>query len=146
MEQDRPLLSRRPGRPAAKESLWITWEKPSSALRLGLLIKSYQGKFREGTSPLGGSDVMASQHHADFRSRASHWPRVRNMPLCSLCSNSMVAPEASALQADGDVSYLWSCDSCGHGFVTHAAIWANRQCSFGKETGLVVSRGRAAAL
>ena len=97
-------------------------EKLSSAQRLGLLIKSHQGKFREGTSLLGGSDIMASQHQTDFRSLASHWPRVRNMPLCSLCSNSMVAPEASALQADGDVSYLWSCDSCGHGFVTHAAI------------------------
>src|SRR4029077_7937634 len=99
-------------------------EKPSLAQHLGLLIKSHQGKFREGTSLLGGSG-MASQHQTAFRSRASLWPRVRNMPLCSLCSNSMVAPEASALQADGDVSYLWSCDSCGHGFVTQAAIWVN---------------------
>jgi hypothetical protein len=100
-------------------------EKPSSAWQLGLLIKSHQGIFRKGTSLLGGSDIMALQHQTDFRPQASHWPRVRNMPMCSLCSNSMVAPEASALEADGDVSYLWSCDSCGHGFVTQAAIWVN---------------------
>jgi len=118
-------------------------EKPSSAWHLGLLMKSHQGKFREGTSLLGGSDIMASQHQTAFRSRASHWPRVRNMPLCSLCSNSMVAPEASALQADGDVSYLWSCDSCGQGFVTHAAIWVNLRSV--KKKGRRVLRARAAA-
>jgi uncharacterized protein with PIN domain len=50
-----------------------------------------------------------------------HWPRVRDMPRCSICSNSMVAPEASALKSNGSVSYVWSCDSCGHAFVTHAA-------------------------
>ena len=33
----------------------------------------------------------------------------------------MVAPEASALRADGKVSYLWSCDCCGQSLVTNAA-------------------------
>src|SRR6201984_3436551 len=100
-------------------------EKPSSAWHLGLLMKSHQGKFREGTSLLGGRDIMALPHQTAFRPQTSHWPRVRNMPMCSLCSNSMVAPEASALQADGDVSYLWSCDSCGHGFVHETPILGN---------------------
>jgi hypothetical protein len=50
------------------------------------------------------------------------WPRARNMPRCSICSDLMVAPEASALQAGGKVVYLWSCDTCGQGFVTQASI------------------------
>src|ERR1700681_1997766 len=61
-------------------------------------------------------------HQTEIQSRATHWPRARNMPLWSLCSTSMVAQEASALQPDGGVSYLWGCDSCGHGFVTYAAV------------------------
>ena len=48
------------------------------------------------------------------------WPRA--MPRCSICSDLMVAPEASALQADDRVVYLWSCDTCGQGFVTQASI------------------------
>ena len=44
------------------------------------------------------------------------------MPRCSICSDLMVAPEASALQGGGKVSYLWSCDTCGQGFVTQASI------------------------
>jgi hypothetical protein len=45
---------------------------------------------------------------------------MRDMPRCSICSDSMVAPEASVLKSDGEVSYLWSCDTCGHSFVTRA--------------------------
>jgi hypothetical protein len=30
----------------------------------------------------------------------------------------MVAAEASAYLADNVVSYLWTCDTCGYGFVT----------------------------
>jgi hypothetical protein len=30
----------------------------------------------------------------------------------------MVAAEASALLANNVVSYLWTCETCGHGFVT----------------------------
>jgi hypothetical protein len=44
------------------------------------------------------------------------------MPRCPICSDVMVAPEASALQSGGEVGYLWSCDTCGHGFVTQALI------------------------
>ena len=51
---------------------------------------------------------------------ARQWPRTRNMPRCPLCSDSMVAPEAASVLQSGEVSYLWSCDSCGQGFVTQA--------------------------
>jgi hypothetical protein len=33
----------------------------------------------------------------------------------------MVAAEASAYVADKIVSYLWTCDTCGYGFVTKHA-------------------------
>ena len=34
----------------------------------------------------------------------------------------MIAAEASALNTDNVVSYLWSCDVCGYGFVTDYAV------------------------
>mgnify|MGYP000223312149 FL=1 len=40
----------------------------------------------------------------------------------------MVAAEGSALTVDGGVSYLWSCETCGYGFVTRhtmRAEWCN---------------------
>ncbi|MCL2715637.1 MAG: hypothetical protein FWD68_13885 [Alphaproteobacteria bacterium] len=40
------------------------------------------------------------------------------LPHCPICSDTMVAAEASVLSADLVVSHLWSCDTCGCGFVT----------------------------
>jgi rubrerythrin len=34
----------------------------------------------------------------------------------------MVAAEASAFVADNVISYLWTCDTCGYGFVTKHAL------------------------
>jgi predicted RNA-binding Zn ribbon-like protein len=43
-------------------------------------------------------------------------------PVCVVCSDTMVAAEASVLLADNEISYLWTCDTCGCGFVTkHSA-------------------------
>lgn len=44
--------------------------------------------------------------------------RPSDKPNCVICSDTMVAAEASALLADDEVSYLWTCDTCGCGFVT----------------------------
>lgn len=44
--------------------------------------------------------------------------RPSDKPICVICSDTMVAAEASALLADNEVSYLWTCDTCGCGFVT----------------------------
>ena len=44
--------------------------------------------------------------------------RVSAKPTCAVCAASMVAAEASVLGPDHVVSYLWSCDICGYGFVT----------------------------
>jgi hypothetical protein len=41
-----------------------------------------------------------------------------DLPICPVCADSMVAAEASAYLSDSLVSYLWTCDTCGYGFVT----------------------------
>ena len=47
---------------------------------------------------------------------------VSRRPVCKICSDTMVAAEASAFLTDDSVSYLWSCDNCGYGFVTNHAV------------------------
>jgi len=49
-------------------------------------------------------------------------PRGSDLPACPVCADSMVAAEASAFLSDDMVSYLWTCDTCGYGFVTRHAI------------------------
>ena len=49
-------------------------------------------------------------------------PRGSDLPTCPVCADSMVAAEASAYLSEHLISYLWTCDTCGYGFVTkHAA-------------------------
>ncbi|MBS0530188.1 MAG: hypothetical protein JSS22_12455 [Proteobacteria bacterium] len=45
-------------------------------------------------------------------------PRESDLPTCPVCADSMIAAEASAYLSDSIISYLWSCDTCGYGFVT----------------------------
>jgi C4-type Zn-finger protein len=45
-------------------------------------------------------------------------PRGSDMPTCTVCADTMVAAEASAFVSDNVISYLWTCDTCGYGFVT----------------------------
>jgi hypothetical protein len=61
---------------------------------------------------------------AEFLSTVSHSPDPRgcDLPTCPVCADSMVAAEASAYLADNIVSYLWTCDTCGYGFVTRHAL------------------------
>jgi hypothetical protein len=49
-------------------------------------------------------------------------PRGSELPACPVCADSMVAAEASAFVTDNIVSYLWTCDTCGYGFVTKHAL------------------------
>jgi C4-type Zn-finger protein len=49
-------------------------------------------------------------------------PRGSDLPTCPVCADSMVAAEASAFVADDVISYLWTCDTCGYGFVTKHAL------------------------
>jgi hypothetical protein len=45
-------------------------------------------------------------------------PRMADRPICAICADSIVAAEASAFLSDDVISYLWTCDNCGYGFVT----------------------------
>jgi hypothetical protein len=49
-------------------------------------------------------------------------PRGCDLPTCPVCADSMVAAEASAYVAESIISYLWTCDTCGYGFVTRHAL------------------------
>jgi hypothetical protein len=49
-------------------------------------------------------------------------PRVCDLPICPVCADSMVAAEASAYVTSNVISYLWTCDTCGYGFVTKHAL------------------------
>jgi hypothetical protein len=49
-------------------------------------------------------------------------PRGSELPTCPVCADSMIAAEASAYVSDNVISYLWTCDTCGYGFVTKHAL------------------------
>src|SRR5215475_2999783 len=49
-------------------------------------------------------------------------PRGSDLPTCPVCADSMVAAEASAYLHDNMISYLWTCDNCGYGFVTKHSL------------------------
>jgi hypothetical protein len=61
---------------------------------------------------------------AEVLSTVSHNPDPRgsDLPTCPVCADSMVAAEASAYLTDNVISYLWTCDTCGYGFVTKHAL------------------------
>jgi hypothetical protein len=55
--------------------------------------------------------------------KPSHpFPRGSELPTCTVCADTMIAAEASAFVTDDVVSYLWTCDTCGYGFVTKHAV------------------------
>lgn len=47
--------------------------------------------------------------------------RARSLAICPICRDTVVAAEASALRG-GYVQHLWSCETCGYGFVTEGKI------------------------
>ncbi len=49
-------------------------------------------------------------------------PRGSDLPDCPVCADSMIAAEASAYLSDNVISYLWTCDTCGYGFVTKHTV------------------------
>jgi hypothetical protein len=48
--------------------------------------------------------------------------RLGDRATCPVCADSMVAAEASAFVSENQVSYLWTCDTCGYGFVTSHSL------------------------
>ena len=49
-------------------------------------------------------------------------PRGCELPICPVCADTMVAAEASAYLSYQMMSYLWTCDTCGFGFVTRHSV------------------------
>lgn len=49
-------------------------------------------------------------------------PRGCDLPTCAVCADSMVAAEGSAYLSENVISYLWTCDTCGYGFVTKHSV------------------------
>ena len=49
-------------------------------------------------------------------------PRGCDLPTCPVCADSMVAAEGSAYLSENVISYLWTCDTCGYGFVTKHSV------------------------
>jgi C4-type Zn-finger protein len=56
-------------------------------------------------------------------------PRGSDLPTCPVCADSMIAAEASAYLSDNAISYLWTCDTCGYGFVTKHSVNKRFSCS-----------------
>ena len=51
-------------------------------------------------------------------SSTAYLPRMSRTPRCASCSDTMLAPESSALMADGVVGHLWTCERCAETVVT----------------------------
>jgi hypothetical protein len=76
-----------------------------------------------GDNPLKREEVMMTAPSAALQSTKPSRvppmkPRASSRLICTICADTMVAAEASALLADGAISYLWACETCGHSFVT----------------------------
>ena len=56
-------------------------------------------------------------------------PRGSDLPTCAVCADSMVAAEGSAFLSDNVISYLWTCDTCGYGFVTRHSVQRRLACN-----------------
>jgi len=56
-------------------------------------------------------------------------PRGCALPTCPVCADSMIAAEASAYVDDNVISYLWTCDTCGYGFVTRHSVNRRFRCN-----------------
>ncbi|GAB1716147.1 MAG: hypothetical protein NTAFB05_11890 [Nitrobacter sp.] len=48
--------------------------------------------------------------------------RGSDLPTCPVCADTMIAAEASAYLSDNVIGHLWSCDTCGYGFVTKYVV------------------------
>ncbi len=49
-------------------------------------------------------------------------PRGCDLPTCPVCADLMVAAEGCSYVSANVISYLWTCDTCGYGFVTKHAV------------------------
>jgi len=43
-------------------------------------------------------------------------------PLCPHCNDTLVAPALSVHVHQNDIRHWWSCDTCGHEFLTSVSV------------------------
>ncbi len=48
--------------------------------------------------------------------------RGTDRPACPVSADTMIAAEASAYMPDNVIGHLWTCDTCGYGFVTKHVV------------------------
>lgn len=77
------------------------------------------------SSDFASSEVVSEGMWSRSRRPA---PRERELPTCAVCADTLIAAEASAFLAEDVVRYLWTCETCGYGFVTEHAI-GRRNCN-----------------
>lgn len=54
-------------------------------------------------------------------------PHNNDPHTCPVCADFIIAAETSFYRVDGSISYVWSCETCGYGFITtHAADKTSR--------------------
>jgi ribosomal protein L37AE/L43A len=74
-----------------------------------------------GATELKSEEVTMSAI-AEVSSQPRSASRGSDRPVCQVCADTMVAAEASAFLSDDLVSHLWSCETCGYGFVTKHSL------------------------
>jgi len=47
-------------------------------------------------------------------------------PNCPRCGSVLLIAETSAFNLAGRIRHSWSCDDCGHAFVTSITLWRRR--------------------
>lgn len=50
-------------------------------------------------------------------------------PHCPRCGEMQVAPDQSEFVCEGVIHHTWSCDGCGHDFVTTVDLEINRDAA-----------------
>jgi len=63
--------------------------------------------------------IVQSVREAPPRARVTDNPR---RPKCPRCGGPMIVAERSRFNADGSIDNAWSCDRCGHEFVTSVSF------------------------
>jgi ribosomal protein S27AE len=57
--------------------------------------------------------------------QTAYWPPSNaelSQPKCPLCGLTVLMAERAAFNPDGRIRHTWSCDDCGHEFVTSIRV------------------------
>jgi hypothetical protein len=89
--------------------------KPSHPRLVGVVQANYSCK-----SNLDNPERVAMNTQAWMRNRSA--PRRIARPHCPHCNDMLVAPAVSVHVHQDDIRHWWSCDECGHEFMTAVTV------------------------